>query len=65
MKEGQSTEEGVSIAHKLMEQLGVKKEDLIEGAYMDLLLAKQKMQNGHKWKHYCLSDHELMRQIVM
>lgn len=48
MKEGQSTEEGVSIAHKLMEQLGVKEEDLIEGAYMDLLLAKQKMQNGHK-----------------
>lgn len=48
MKEGQSTEEGVSIAHKLMEELGVKKEDLIEGAYMDLLLGKQKIQNGHQ-----------------
>lgn len=48
MREGQSTEEGVSIANKLMEELGVKSEDLIEGAYMDLLLAKLKTQNGHK-----------------
>ena len=42
MKEGQSPEEGEAIAHKLMEELGVKKEDLIVGAYMDLLLAGKK-----------------------
>ncbi|KAG5830546.1 hypothetical protein ANANG_G00311860 [Anguilla anguilla] len=42
MKEGQSAEEGEAIAHKLMEELGVKKEDLIVGAYMDLLLADKK-----------------------
>ncbi|TSN57744.1 hypothetical protein Baya_9074 [Bagarius yarrelli] len=40
MKENQSTEEGVTIAHQLMQDLGVKKEDLIDGAYMDLILAK-------------------------
>lgn len=45
MKEHQSTEEGVAIANKLMLDLGVKEEDLIEGAYMDLLLKNQ--QNGH------------------
>ncbi|KAK2831499.1 hypothetical protein Q7C36_016585 [Tachysurus vachellii] len=46
MKENQSTDEGVAIAHQLMQDLGVKKEDLIDGAYMDLLLAKGQ-QNGH------------------
>lgn len=45
MKENQSPEEGVAIAHQLMQDLGVKKEDLIDGAYMDLLLAKGH-QNG-------------------
>lgn len=45
MKENQSTDEGVAIAHQLMQDLGVKKEDLIDGAYMDLLLAKGQ-QNG-------------------
>ncbi|KAF7700139.1 hypothetical protein HF521_003097 [Silurus meridionalis] len=45
MRENQSTEEGVAIAHQLMQDLGVKKEDLIEGAYMDLLHAKGH-QNG-------------------
>ncbi|XP_062873126.1 adenylate cyclase CyaB-like [Trichomycterus rosablanca] len=43
MKEDQSTEEGVAIANQLMQDLGVKEEDLIEGAYMDLLLS-----NVHK-----------------
>ncbi|KAL6471272.1 hypothetical protein MHYP_G00199220 [Metynnis hypsauchen] len=46
MKENQSTEEGAAIANQLMQELGVKKEHLIEGAYMDLLLAKG-LQNGH------------------
>ncbi|XP_076832581.1 uncharacterized protein LOC143477734 [Brachyhypopomus gauderio] len=45
MKENQTTEEGVTIAHQLMQDLGVKNEDLIDGAYMDLLLAKAQ-QNG-------------------
>ncbi|KAK1786074.1 hypothetical protein P4O66_017801 [Electrophorus voltai] len=47
MKENQTTEEGVAIAHQLMQDLGVKEEDLIEGAYMDLLLAEAQ-QNGCK-----------------
>jgi len=33
----QSLEDGVQIAHGLMEQLGVNEEDLIDGAYIDLL----------------------------
>ncbi len=45
MKEQQSREEGVTIATQLMLELGVKEEDLIDGAYMDLLLKKQ--QNWH------------------
>lgn len=45
MEEHQTTEEGVTIANQLMLDLGVKEDDLIEGAYMDLLLKKQ--QNGH------------------
>ncbi|XP_060800124.1 uncharacterized protein LOC132901619 isoform X2 [Neoarius graeffei] len=45
MRENQSAEEGVAIAHQLMQDLGMKKEDLIDGAYMDLLLAKG-LQNG-------------------
>ncbi|KAF4086180.1 hypothetical protein AMELA_G00103180 [Ameiurus melas] len=45
MRENQSPEEGVAIAHQLMQDLGVKKEDLIDSAYMDLLLAKGH-QNG-------------------
>ncbi|KPP58485.1 hypothetical protein Z043_123685 [Scleropages formosus] len=39
MKEGQGVEEGEAIAQELMQQLGVKREDLIVGAYMDLLMA--------------------------
>jgi predicted adenylyl cyclase CyaB len=37
LREGQSEVEGQSIAEDLMIRLGVRKEDLLEGAYMDLL----------------------------
>ncbi|GAB4533181.1 MAG: class IV adenylate cyclase [Anaerolineae bacterium] len=35
---GQSQAEGVAIAHKLMAQLGIEEADLVERAYIDLLL---------------------------
>lgn len=38
MKKGQPASEGEAIAYDLMEKLGIKKEDLIVCAYMDLLL---------------------------
>ena len=37
LREGQTDAEGQSIAEDLMARLGVRKEDLLEGAYMDLL----------------------------
>lgn len=37
MREGQNDAEGQAIAEDLMRKLGVRKEALIEGAYMDLL----------------------------
>ena len=37
LREGQSDAEGEAIAEELMTRLGVRKEDLLEGAYMDLL----------------------------
>ncbi|GCC17076.1 hypothetical protein chiPu_0020472 [Chiloscyllium punctatum] len=37
--EDQSLEEGEAIAQKLMDELGIKKEDLLTGAYMELILA--------------------------
>ena len=37
MREGQSDEEGQVVAEELMARLGVKRTDLLEGAYMDLL----------------------------
>jgi predicted adenylyl cyclase CyaB len=37
LQEGQSEAEGQAIAEELMTRLGVQKEDLLEGAYMDLL----------------------------
>ena len=40
MKEGQSQKEGQAIAEDLMENLNIAKENLITGAYMDLLLKK-------------------------
>jgi predicted adenylyl cyclase CyaB len=36
LQDGQSETEGQSIAEDLMARLGVRKEDLLEGAYMDL-----------------------------
>jgi predicted adenylyl cyclase CyaB len=38
LREGQSEAEGVAIARDLMERLGVAPENLVEGAYLDLLL---------------------------
>jgi adenylate cyclase len=40
LREGQSETEGVAIAYDLMERLGIAPENLIEGAYLDLLLRK-------------------------
>jgi predicted adenylyl cyclase CyaB len=40
LQPGQSSEEGQAIAEDLMERLGIAREDLIEGAYMDLLEAR-------------------------
>jgi predicted adenylyl cyclase CyaB len=37
MRAGQSDAEGQRIAEDLMQKLGIRKEDLLEGAYMDLL----------------------------
>ena len=41
LREGQSDAEGQCIAEELMVRLGVQKEDLLEGAYMDLLEKSQ------------------------
>jgi predicted adenylyl cyclase CyaB len=37
LRDGQNDAEGQAIAEELMARLGVRKEDLLEGAYMDLL----------------------------
>jgi adenylate cyclase class IV len=37
LREGQTDAEGQSIAEELMIRLGIQKEDLLEGAYMDML----------------------------
>ena len=37
LQDGETTEAGVAQAHALMEQLGVRPSQLIEGAYVDLL----------------------------
>ena len=39
MQAGQSDEQGQAIAEGLMTSLGIEKEDLIEGAYMDMIEA--------------------------
>jgi predicted adenylyl cyclase CyaB len=39
LRADQDEAEGQQIAHAIMRQLGVKEENLIAGAYMDLLLA--------------------------
>lgn len=40
LTEEQSVEDGERVACELMKELGVVEEDLISGAYLDLLLAK-------------------------
>lgn len=40
LKEEETVEDGEKIAEKLMGELGVQKEDLISGAYHDLLNKK-------------------------
>jgi adenylate cyclase class IV len=40
LADGQSEAEGTAIAHSLMAQLGVQREQLVSGAYLDLLRAK-------------------------
>ena len=41
MKDGQTVEEGQQIAEDLMAKLQINKEDLIQGAYLDLLLSNK------------------------
>ena len=41
LKEGETAEEGQTVAEELMEKLNVGEDDLISGAYMDMLLAKK------------------------
>ena len=41
LHEGQSTEDGAAIARDLMREIGVAREDWLEGAYLDLLPASQ------------------------
>ncbi|CAD5223741.1 unnamed protein product [Bursaphelenchus okinawaensis] len=45
LKPEQTLEQGQAIAEELMNNLGVRKEDLIEGAYMDALLADSSEKN--------------------
>lgn len=40
LRDDQTAEEGESIAHGLMKDLSIEKDDLCTGAYMDMLLAK-------------------------
>jgi adenylate cyclase class IV len=40
LRQGQTDLEGQAIARDLMSRLGVHEEDLLEGAYMDLLEGK-------------------------
>lgn len=40
LSEDQSVEHGERVARELMAELGVQDEDLVTGAYLDLLLAK-------------------------
>ena len=41
LSEGEDEAKGVEIANELMAKLGVRQEDLISGAYMDMILAKK------------------------
>jgi adenylate cyclase len=42
LQQAQGDDEGMAIARSLMERLGVPPDALIEGAYLDMLLAKEK-----------------------
>lgn len=44
LNEEQSLQDGEQVARALMEELGVREEDLISGAYLDLLLAQGELQ---------------------
>ena len=48
MKENQSAEEGEQIARDLMSKLGVEEEDLINGAYIDLLCSQNELTSQKK-----------------
>jgi predicted adenylyl cyclase CyaB len=45
LREGQTPEQGESIARRLMTDLGIEKSELIEAAYIDLLEEKDKGRN--------------------
>ncbi|MGZ9166018.1 MAG: class IV adenylate cyclase, partial [Anaerolineales bacterium] len=45
MQEGQSDAEGQTIAESLLDSLGVKRSDLLQGAYMDLLESSPDSKN--------------------
>lgn len=40
LADGETTESGIKIAHELLARLGISSQQLIEGAYVDLLRAK-------------------------
>ena len=40
LDEAQTEKEGEKIAHEIMNQLGIKNDDLVAGAYMDFLMKK-------------------------
>jgi len=44
LEDGESAEAGVAEAHALMAQLGVGQEQLLQGAYVDLLMQQQQQQ---------------------
>ena len=41
LSEGEDENKGVEIANDLMTKLGVRQEDLISGAYINMILAKK------------------------
>jgi predicted adenylyl cyclase CyaB len=49
LQNGQKPEEGMAIAAGLMEKLGVKKEDLIAGAYIDLIKQRNSGLGVREW----------------
>ncbi|WP_160113690.1 hypothetical protein [Phyllobacterium salinisoli] len=41
LEDGKAPEEGIAEAHRLMDKLGIRQENLIDVAYADLLKSKQ------------------------